>query len=539
MVTVPEVTSRARLSTGPANVQLSPSIVPPAADYTGAGRQLLAAASSLMERQAALEEKKQAARNAVDLMKANTDAARFVNDLSDAAEKGGDFRNGVAQYDQDVATQIQQRAAAIADPLTREKFTAHAQGLAETRRVSLRDRLFKLEANDAQAALDDNLDTLAKARAAAGNNPAEIQRLDAAAAKAVKDMADVGYIERTAQVNLMQKYRGRGDRVMAEKLVAADPVRAERYLADPTNLPNLDPLDRTKLQERAGTLVDRAERRAIATEDRNQRRAEHDLKLQGDAAAKDLWSLHSPDPSRNRLTLDAIDQRKRELDPSEYRALRRAAMGEAVIDHAPTVTRLEPLLDQPGILQQLDAAMDNGELTIPTYRDMRRRAQQLQADDKPNSPYKSGRGFLEKALDPGQFGDDKFARQAQSLAQQRALADFDTWAEANPGVDRPAAMAHAQRLQEQYQNVAYNQMRITLPRPEGYTGAKDAVTQATIDQARALIADQLTSKSISNAEAARKFQSLENWEAILGRAPKPAPAATKGVQPPNQGRTAP
>lgn len=544
MATIPVVQSQARLRTGPANVELSPSIAAGQAQDYGAGfRAIASAAGDMISAQAAFEEKQRNARNAVDLMKANTAATRDINDFADAIEKNGDFRNGTAQFDEGINKRIQERAATIADPITRERFTSHAMGLAESRRTALRDRLFKLESNDAQATLDETLETTAKA-AAQSIDPAERQRLEAQAAKSIKDMRDAGYIEPTVATNLFQKFKGSTARVTAERMLNMDPVRFERFIADPNNLPDLNPLDRERLATRAGTLIDRAERRAIAQEDRNLRRAEHALMLEGRAAAKELWGLHSPDPTRNQLTLDAVEARKRELDPGEYKALRRAAQGEAVIDNPESLIRLQPLLDKPGGPAAVDAAMANGELTPTTYLALRNRSVTLNADDKPQSPYKAGRTFIEKALDPGQLGGDPTMRQALAIAQQRAINDYDTWAERNPGVDRPAAIGYATKLQEQYQNVAFEQMKIALPRPAGYQGSKAGVTAEVVTQARAEIARQLEAKQIGQAEASRQFEILESWEVVLAKAAAqataaPPPKGSSSSLPSSKGRTQP
>lgn len=265
MVMVPATT--ARLNTGPANVTLDPSIARGTAVDIGSG--LFKAASTL----AAFAEKQQAARNAVELMRANTAATKELNDLADQIDQGGDFKNGVAQFEQGAAEIVKRHSASISDPLGQEKFQSHVAGLAETRRVTLRNSLFKLEADDAQSALDENLTTTAQA-AAQARTPLERQQYDVQAAAAIKSMQDARYIKPTQATNLLQAYRSKIDESQARSLMQLDPDAADRALNDPQQFKNLDPVKRATLSDQAQRRSEARMRQDIAAQEKAERQAE-------------------------------------------------------------------------------------------------------------------------------------------------------------------------------------------------------------------------------------------------------------------------
>lgn len=526
MVTVPVVQSTRRIQTGPNSAQINPGAARGfAADYTGAGDALMRAGLQMVEQQRAREEREQRARDAVEAIKAQTTASKVLSDTAYEIEKEGDFRTGNDRYAKTIES-LSGLGAGIKDPVAKARLDAHVQGLAENHRIQLRQRLFKMEADDAAAALDENLDTASRA-AAQATNPVERDQHVQGAAAAIKSMSAAGFIDRKAEVNMWQRFKGKIDQVQVEQDIARDPMRAERMLADPRYAPNMDPVQREKAATRAAGLVDRAERARIAQEEKNERRADKMLTEQGKVVSKELWSMWNPDPNKSRLTEAGVERYKSFLPVDEYKALRRAAIGEDkdVKDDRDAVGRLEPMLSQPGAARQVDQAYNAGLLSGPTYRSMRGKAENMEAANAPAKPYVAGRDYLSQALDPGQMGSDPFVRQALSLARVQALADFDTMIEQNPGVGRAEAVTMAQDLHARYQNVAFGQMRIALPRPAGYEGSKADVKLPDVIAARRKVQADIDAKRISPEQAEQTLRQLETWEQIIAA---PAPKAKTG-----------
>lgn len=526
MVAVPVLQSQARLRTGGASERINPGAARGiAVDYSGAGDSLIRAGLQMAERAAALEEKKARARDAVEAVKATTAATRTLNDSAYEIERDGDFKTGEQRFDQ-TAQGLSQLGEGIKDPERKAMFDAHIQGLVESRRVQLRNSLFKKEADDAVGALDENLDTLSKA-AAGATTPLERSQHQSAAAANIKAMRDSGFIDAKGAVNLMQKFNSKIDQVQVEQDIARDPLGAERKLADPRYAPNMDPVQREKAATRAASIVDRIERRKIADEEKNERRADRMITEQGKVVSKELWSMWDPNPNKSRLTEEGVERYKSFLPVDEYKSLRRAALGEnrEVKDDRDTVGRLEPILSQPGAPKQVDQAYNMGLLSDGTYRSMRTKAENLQTSNGPAKPYVAGRDYLSQALDPGQMGSDTFVRQALSLARVQALADFDTQVEQNPGIGRAEAVNMAQGLYRQYQNVAFDNMRIALPRPSGYEGSKADVKVEDVNAARRKVQADIDSKRISVEQAEQQLRQLETWEQIIAT---PKPVTTTG-----------
>lgn len=523
MVTVPVVQSTRRISTGGNNAPINPGAARGiAVDYTGAGDAIIRAATGLIEQQRAREEREQRARDAVEAIKAQTAASKTLSDTAYEIEKEGDWKTGNDRFAKTIES-LSGLGAGIKDPVKKAQLDAHIAGLADNHRIQLRQKLFGQEKDDAVASLDDNLDTASRAAATAGNQVERDQHIQGAAA-AIKSMSQAGYIDRKKEINLWQSFKGKIDKVQVEQDIVRDPARAERMLADPRYAPNMDPVQREQAATRAAGLVDRLQRRQIAAEEKNERQADKMLTEQGKVVSKELWSMWNPDPNKSRLTEEGVERYKSFLPVDEYKALRKAALGEDkdIRDNRDAIARLEPMLSQPGAAKEVDRAYNAGQLSGPTYRAMRGKAENLEAGNGPPKPYVAGRDYLSQALDPGQMGSDPFVRQALSLARVQALADFDTQVEQNPGLGRAEAVTMAQDLHARYQNVAFGQMRIALPRPAGYEGSKADVKIENVNAARRKVQADIDAKRISPEQAEQTLRQLETWEQIISA---PAPKA--------------
>lgn len=265
-------------------------------------------------------------------------------------------------------------------------------------------------------------------------------------------------------------------------------------------------------------LADQATREIhhrLALEERAERLAEKRQKQLGDEYAKELDAAWADGV----LDRDAIERRRRYLSPAEYRGfLKLLQKPDEGRDDAETISVLQPRLHVDDIGDDLTRAFQAGKLKPETYRTMFNQNRAALKDDAPASPFKAGRGFLAQALDPGQLGGDPAIRQGLAIAQQRALADYDNWAEANPGFDRAAALKKSDELLAQYQTVAFGELRLALPRPRGFTGRKQDIEADAVEAARAEVLRLLDAGRLSRNEAARELEQLEIWERVL--APK-------------------
>ena len=260
-------------------------------------------------------------------------------------------------------------------------------------------------------------------------------------------------------------------------------------------------------------LMDQAVRSAAILEDRDQRLANQRLKEAGDQAEKDLADIHQA----GTLDVGAVQSRRSVLSADSYKAWLKIAdpKAEEIKDNREAVARLEPIMDTPEAGAEIDREFNLGNLSTATYRSMREKARTLQKDDQPDSPFKTGRSFLSDALDPGQLGGEATIQQPLRIARQRALAEYDTWAEANPKLTRAQTMAKAEELLGQWQTVGFGQMRIALPRPRGFAGNKKDVEMKDVNLARQKVIDMLDSGQITKQQADPELSTLDTWEQVI------------------------
>lgn len=292
---------------------------------------------------------------------------------------------------------------------------------------------------------------------------------------------------------------------------------ANVLLASGTYDAQLDRVARTKAQAMIDTA--RAERDRIS--EKNERLAEKRLKAEGDQGLKDFTATVAGGSLPTAQDVDRL-RRNPGVSPAEYKGITDALQSKADHDNEDFMLRITPRLDSEDVVAEIGHAAREHIITTKTALSLMEKNRTQRKDDQPASPFQSGKKFLSVALDPGQIGNDPTIRQPLAIAQANAVGDYETWAEANKNIDRPTALAKARELTEQYQNVAFSQMRLALPRPRGYTGDKSSVTVKEIDAARTAIIADLDAKVLSQTEAGRQLEQLETWERVIAKTPTSA-----------------
>lgn len=275
------------------------------------------------------------------------------------------------------------------------------------------------------------------------------------------------------------------------------------------------PLDFLPADKRVA-LYDQSLRSVVALDERAQKQAEKALAEARDGANKDLADIQSA----GRLDTEAVQRRRSVLSSEQYQSWLKAVDPKVadIKDNRETVAALEPMLDSPDAGSLIQREYQLGNLSTPTYVRMVEKNRSLLKDDMPDSPRKSARSFLSDALDPGQLGGDSMMQQPLRIARQRALADLDTWVEANPKVSRVQAMQKADEILTQYQTVGFGEMRLSLPRPRGFTGNKQDVKDSDVQAARAGIVAQIDAGTMMKDQAARELDALDVWDKVIAKA---------------------
>lgn len=436
-------------------------------------------------------------------VRATADLKSFVMDL----EQDPDFATYPERF-KTKATEAFETYSQGLDERSKAKFRANFERLSLEQALNVRSMANKRVVDKATADLDTALDGYANIGAEAAS-PQERAEAVAQGRAAIQSAAQTGVINAETAGKRERAFLSRLDEVTARKLIAADPFSAAKVLGNSKILPNIDEKARVQLLETANRRVEAIERENTAKADRAERRAEREIRRQGDEAAKELDQLLADGV----LTREAVDKKRGVLSPSEYRGFLKAVGPKEIdADDRDTIARIEPILGTPGADYQIDLAFATDKLKTETYRSLRNKNRELMKDDQPDSPYKTGREFLSVGLDPGQISNDPTVRQPLAIARVRALRDYDNWIAGNPNAVREDIQRKADEVLERYQNVAFGELRLALPRPYGFSGSKRDVTPDTVTEAAGKILQDQAAGKLSPTEAARELQNLDVWE---------------------------
>jgi hypothetical protein len=464
-------------------------------------------------------EREARARRVVELAKTKNGAAAELNDLAVSLERDPDWQTVPDRFKKG-ADQIRAKyAGSMKDGLGRQEFELGFDRDFNPLNVGLKRKALENGEKDALATMDATIE--AEARNVVGApDRVTAQRARERAAKTIADLRDAGWIAPDRAGKEFARFNSRVDEARVRSMMTADPEGVQKALDDPQQFMALDPVQRATLADQAGRRVDTLVRQRIAQEERDDRLARRRLEDARSAASKDLWDRWASNSGR--LDLAEVQQQKARLSETDYRALVTAALGgDGGVDEPGAVRELKQTVDseQPAAFEaRAYSLLKSGRIRLETYRAEVDRNRSYSKEDSPASPFRSGREYVKAALDPGQLGGDATLRQPLAIAQQRALADFDSWAEQNAGAPRAVTIKRAEELTAQYQAVGYSEMRLSLPRPHGFTGAKQNVAQSDIDAARLAIARDLSGGRLDRDSAARAATMLELWEQVLDKA---------------------
>ena len=252
--------------------------------------------------------------------------------------------------------------------------------------------------------------------------------------------------------------------------------------------------------------------------EKGERDAEKRLGLEGDQALKDFYTRIGAGEVPTVADVDAL-RANPGVKPAEYKGAVESLkkLGSAQDDDKATIARIMPRIHTEDLVTELGNAFMGGMLKDETYRTLMMQNKSALADDRPASPFKSGRSFVSTGLDPGQLGGDAFTRAALTAAQSDALVEYDLWARGNERMTHEQAIEKGREIRARYQNVAFDQMNLALPRPRGYTGFKGDVTIEHVNAAKREIRSLIQTGAMTEATAAREIEQLNTWESVIAR----------------------
>lgn len=477
------------------------------------------------------------ARRAIEVSKATAGAQRELDDLHLDLEQQGDWRGGVKRFEDGAAKIAEKYGKGLSDASSQSQFQTGFGRSIETRRVALRRKMVDFMQADGEAtalqAIDDG------ARAAAGaRTDLERRQAMAAVASIITDMRDSRVISPVKAVTMFRDFKGKI--AEAQVLTALNGARESGAMAIVERLQSgeFEGLDEVRRQRLIDTALRRAEhqqRASIAAGERNERRAERQLRQMEDDTAKEAASRRA----RGELTVEWVEQNRRNLSRSEYERYREVAGGGTMVappqrDDVSALAQLQrnvDALDPAQFQREALRLRQQGLIRDETFDGYVERNRSARRDDGPPSPYKAGRNLVVTALDPGNVVGviGKYARGAMTEARADAEADFDTWSTGNPAATRDQAVAKARELVARYRQDVEEKTRDTLPLPLAFQGDRKHVDDTVLGIASRELLLRRREGRISEPEFVREEEIIGAWRGVLGRSPtapaSPAPAA--------------
>lgn len=388
-----------------------------------------------------------------------------------------------------------------------------------------------LSLQNAQASLGTNLDELAR-MAAGARTPDEYAATVEAARGAMAAAGANGVLGEGQADARLRRWQGQVEEARVRRLLRDDPAAAAALLHDPAELQSMDPTRRAGLAERAGRAGARRARQSSRATGRrvsevvdnafNVAAADGQSGADGPAAPDQMMTgggMDDDDPAES--AIDALDAMRPDMDPTEYRAARRAL--EAPIEESDAVferSLLEGAHDLPpeDFRREALRAVEDGRLTAQSFQALTASNAEMHADTPVARAWRGGRSALGTSLQaPPDDAGGTLLSGPLSDAQSAAVADFDAWMRQNPEASPQEASEHAAKLAETWRGASVARMRGDLPQPYGFSGWPDAIDADVVAGAEDALMGALERGEISAADAAREARVMGAWRWMLGR----------------------
>lgn len=217
---------------------------------------------------------------------------------------------------------------------------------------------------------------------------------------------------------------------------------------------------------------------------------------------------------------DFIEEARPYLSASDYRALLKTQRDDPASDDRQAIADLTTHIDAEDPVDFQKRALshlEQGKLKTTTYTQMVERNRNASKDDRPTSPYKTGREYVKQSLEPGMLVDGP-ARLPLAAAQTGALTEFDNWAEANPRASRADALAQAQEITKRYATISTDQM-ISALGVSRYFGPKSRreITDEIVNEGAQKLALDIESGRLTKAQADYEIRLINNWREAIAK----------------------
>lgn len=418
------------------------------------------------------------------------------------------------------------------DRETAALFKRTANPLADAMSSSVRHAAQKDKLDQSLGAINETNERLIVASGEAKNGPERLALLDQIDAN-LKQARD-GQILSEAQYQAARKATlGKADQAFALSLMRDNPGGTAALLAKSEFAPNLDPVTRQNLIDRAGTEVLRRANLAYTQAARAEiaeRRATAQL---GNSIMKEVVdAAATPEGVSDELMAKA----KQVVPWHDYQAAKKLKVGGGEIDSKEALAAIVPDIDVRDVSKELSDRLLKNEITGATYKTLIERNRAALRDDQPQSPYKQGRDYIKTILDPSAagIGGSMFGGITAGLRAD-ALMEYDTWADANRDkikADPRLASDYAQDVGRRYKLAEFSSSTQSLGLPRFHAGTRQDLDEAGVVAAARETVRRKEAGEIGDAEYLNQARLLRAWDAALKAAQSaPPPVDTKAPKP--------
>lgn len=415
------------------------------------------------------------------------------------------------------------------DGKTRATFTRAANPVADSYSVNVRHQARTDNIEKAVVGLRNSNDALVL-KAGDARNPVERGAIVGQIETNIQQAFDNGWLTPAQYESEKKQTLTKVDQAEALRLIRENPSGMIQQLAKSDFLPNLDPVARQNLIDKAGNEQLRRASLAYTQAARAEVAERRALRVQGTEAMKNIYDLNET----GQLTEGVLQQYRPVLDETQWKAARGMLRGGAVEDSKDSLMVLETGIGTRDMTDSINGALAANRITMPTYRSLMSRNENALKDDQPASPYRRGREQLIEGLKPGALLSGT-AADLQRQALVAALREYDEFA-LGQGVQKiretpRLALDRADDIRQRYAIVNFNQMTQALGVPRFVDKAADLVTEADLMAAGRRVLEEFDRKGMSADERDIQLRKIEQWSEALKQRDKNKPNPAMGDRP--------
>jgi hypothetical protein len=335
------------------------------------------------------------------------------------------------------------------------------------------------------------------------------------AARDAKILSDAQY--QTAK----KDYLGKADQATALRMIRDNPGGTSTMLAKSDFLPNLDPVARQNLIDRAGNEVLRRANLAYtqaARADLAERRAT--TLASNEIMKRVIDESNTPDG----VSDDTLAMGRKVLPWHDYQAAQKLKTGGAEVDSKAALAAIVPDIDTRDVSKDLSDQLLKNQITSGTYKTLIERNRAALRDDQPTSPYRQGRDYIKTILDPSATGLGSATVGIGGITaglRADALMEYDSFVDANRDkikANPTMALDYARDVGTRYRLVEFSTTTQALGVPRFYAGSRQqlqggdetGLTEATRETVKRREAGEL-----SDGEYLQQARTLRAWAAAL------------------------